>query len=66
MKRAQCHGCFFFRTPVWHSGYTGMSGPSTWYQCSWIHRPLRDIKSCELEGDREKQLDELIKRQREN
>ena len=44
--------CPFLLYPLVHSGYTGKSGPETWFGCKLHKKPIRHIKSCELAGNK--------------
>jgi hypothetical protein len=45
---------------MYHSGFTGKSGPETWWQCKFKQKYLRHIEKCELAGDYEKQKNEFV------
>jgi len=43
--------CPFLEYPRVHSGYTGKSGPDTWFYCGKTNEPIRRISKCALAGD---------------
>lgn len=43
--------CPFLLFPRYHSGYTGKSGPETWWHCGLHKKPIRRIKTCYKAGD---------------
>ncbi len=54
--------CPFLQFPYFHSGYTGKSGPETWYHCKRLKKAIRNIKTCELAGDYEAQKKKFIEK----
>ena len=52
--------CPFLRSPMYHSGFTGKSGPETWWPCLRWKAYIRDIKECDLSGKPEMQRDTWI------
>jgi len=47
--------CPFSRNPAFRSGFTGKSGPETWFWCSFHNKAIRNVKKCEFAGDYDKQ-----------
>jgi len=47
MKIKQCRKCKHIQLPYYHSGFTGKSGPETWWYCAKKNKPLRHIKQCD-------------------
>ena len=51
-KRKKFLWCEHLRSPMFHSGYTGKSGPETWWRClagTGLQSYVRNIKKCPLE-----------------
>jgi len=46
--------CPHLRRPVFHSGYTGKSGPETWWRCLRHKKPVHNVKRCDFAGNPEK------------
>lgn len=45
--------CPYFRSAIYHSGYTGKSGEETWNYCAKQKKYLRFIKKCAFAGSKE-------------
>jgi len=52
--------CPFLRLPMFHSGFTGKSGPETWWSCLKRKAYMRDIDACDLSGKPEEQTNAWI------
>lgn len=42
--------CPYLRWPFYHSGFTGKSGPETWWHCARTKKPIRYVRKCEFAG----------------
>jgi len=40
--------CPFLQYPMFHSGFTGKSGPETWWYCLHHQKYMRHIKKCSM------------------
>ncbi len=60
------HVCPFLRTPTYHSGFTGKSGPETWNFCKYNKDYPCQLKSCDLAAQWDKQKDFWIDYAKEN
>ena len=47
--------CPFLRRPCYQSGFTGKSGPETWWMCGRHKSAVRHVKNCDIAADAEKQ-----------
>lgn len=52
--------CPYLRHPYYHSGYTGKSGPETWFMCVKHKAAVRNLKRCYLAGAPDKQQEDWI------
>jgi len=50
MKGSEQYQCPFLRHPYYQSGYTGKSGPLTWFSCDYHKKPIKNIRRCNLAG----------------
>jgi len=55
--------CPFLRSPVYHSGFTGKSGPETWWQCLKFKKYTRNIGACPIAGNPEEQREAWIEQE---
>lgn len=49
--------CPFLKWPLFQSGFTGKSGPETWFYCKKTGQAIRHMQSCTLAGDSDSQVE---------
>lgn len=47
MKSTYCRACIYIIVPKYQSGFTGKSGPETWWGCGFHRKHLRNVKKCD-------------------
>jgi hypothetical protein len=50
-KSVSLMDCPYLVWPEYHSGFTGKSGPETWWHCKKHNQAIRHIYFCELSGN---------------